>query len=204
MTVLLGERSQRNSLVKNVTGLYLYATGAQRQAISILSSLGLSASYPAIAGKGKPGRVASGVQDGAQPGAEKDEREGESWDDDEDSELDGLPTTSPSSSDDDDEKDDDADTSGQDKDADEAVEGDCAPVSKLCRECRRCPLTPVQGRDRRRDRGQQERVSHSHSSAQLRSRVLDPRRRVTATTLRLLPYLSSRMRRRPHLWARIR
>ncbi|PIL24781.1 hypothetical protein GSI_12667 [Ganoderma sinense ZZ0214-1] len=53
LTILLGERSQRNSLVKNVLGLYLYATGSQRQAITILSSFGISSSYPSIAGKGK-------------------------------------------------------------------------------------------------------------------------------------------------------
>ena len=51
MTVLLGERSQRNSLVKNITGLYLCAMGRQRQAISIMSSFGISASYPSIISK---------------------------------------------------------------------------------------------------------------------------------------------------------
>lgn len=47
-----GERSQRNSLVINISGLYLYATGAQRQAISTTTSFGTSASRPAISGKG--------------------------------------------------------------------------------------------------------------------------------------------------------
>ncbi|KAI1791461.1 hypothetical protein LXA43DRAFT_973118 [Ganoderma leucocontextum] len=67
MTILLGECSQRNSLVKNVLGLYLYATGSQRQAISILSSLGVSASYPSIAGKGKVAKlIGSASASGAQ------------------------------------------------------------------------------------------------------------------------------------------
>ncbi|KAI0350723.1 hypothetical protein OH77DRAFT_1514255 [Trametes cingulata] len=50
MTDLLGERSQNNSYVKHVLGLYLYATGAQRQIISVLSNLGFCSSYPSIAG----------------------------------------------------------------------------------------------------------------------------------------------------------
>ncbi|KAI0363846.1 hypothetical protein BV20DRAFT_957447 [Pilatotrama ljubarskyi] len=50
MTDLLGERSQNNSYVKHIVGLYLYATGAQRQIISVLSNLGFCSSYPSIAG----------------------------------------------------------------------------------------------------------------------------------------------------------
>ncbi|KAI0675801.1 hypothetical protein C8Q78DRAFT_963648 [Trametes maxima] len=50
MINLLGERSQRNSYVKHILGLYLYATGAQRQVLSMLSSLGFCSSYPSIAG----------------------------------------------------------------------------------------------------------------------------------------------------------
>ncbi|KAJ3555923.1 hypothetical protein NM688_g2309 [Phlebia brevispora] len=47
---MLGERSQRNSYAKHIVGLYLYATGAQRQAISVLASLGVCSSYPTLAG----------------------------------------------------------------------------------------------------------------------------------------------------------
>ncbi|KAH9840190.1 uncharacterized protein C8Q71DRAFT_746208 [Rhodofomes roseus] len=47
---LLAERSQQNSYGRHVLGLYLYATGAQRQCISILSHLGICSSYTAIAG----------------------------------------------------------------------------------------------------------------------------------------------------------
>ena len=52
MTELLGECSQNNSLVKHLMGLYLYATGAQRQLMSVLSTLGICSSYPSIAGSG--------------------------------------------------------------------------------------------------------------------------------------------------------
>ncbi|TFK65150.1 hypothetical protein BDN72DRAFT_962706 [Pluteus cervinus] len=41
----LGEYSQRNNLVKRIIGLYLYATGTQRQVIGMLSSLGIAESY---------------------------------------------------------------------------------------------------------------------------------------------------------------
>lgn len=41
----LGEYSHANNLAKRIIGLYLYATGAQRQSIAVLSSLGLSESY---------------------------------------------------------------------------------------------------------------------------------------------------------------
>ncbi|KAJ3540608.1 hypothetical protein NM688_g6203 [Phlebia brevispora] len=50
MITLLGERSQRNSYAKHVIGLYLYAAGAQRQVMSVCSSLGISSSYSTIAG----------------------------------------------------------------------------------------------------------------------------------------------------------
>ncbi|OJT07079.1 hypothetical protein TRAPUB_2111 [Trametes pubescens] len=50
MLTLLRSRSQKNSYVNHVLGLYLYATGAQRQVISVLSHLGLSSSYQTIAG----------------------------------------------------------------------------------------------------------------------------------------------------------
>ncbi|KAH9842929.1 uncharacterized protein C8Q71DRAFT_698962, partial [Rhodofomes roseus] len=47
---LLGERSQRNSYGRHVVGLYLYASGAQRQSISILSHMGVCSSYTTLAG----------------------------------------------------------------------------------------------------------------------------------------------------------
>ncbi|KAI0351936.1 hypothetical protein OH77DRAFT_1486727, partial [Trametes cingulata] len=62
MTDLLGERSQNNSYVKHVLGLYLYATGAQRQIISVLSNLGFCSSYPSIAGKKPHGNVEGGSE----------------------------------------------------------------------------------------------------------------------------------------------
>ncbi|KAI0651871.1 hypothetical protein C8Q79DRAFT_897275 [Trametes meyenii] len=52
MVNLLGERSQNNSYVRHILGLYLYATGAQRQVLSVLSTLGFCSSYPSIAGSG--------------------------------------------------------------------------------------------------------------------------------------------------------
>ncbi len=53
MAGLLSERSQNNSFIKHVVGLYLYATGAQRQTISVLSSLNMCSTYPSIAGSGR-------------------------------------------------------------------------------------------------------------------------------------------------------
>ncbi|KAI0069829.1 hypothetical protein K474DRAFT_1747000 [Panus rudis PR-1116 ss-1] len=47
---LLGERSQQNNYVKSVFSLYLYASGAQRQIIAVLSRLGLCSSYTALVG----------------------------------------------------------------------------------------------------------------------------------------------------------
>ncbi|KAH9853977.1 hypothetical protein C2E23DRAFT_884097 [Lenzites betulinus] len=56
LLTMLRSRSQRNSYTGHVLGLYLYATGAQRQVISVLSHLGLSSSYPTIAGtRNSPG-----------------------------------------------------------------------------------------------------------------------------------------------------
>ncbi|EJF62570.1 hypothetical protein DICSQDRAFT_57887 [Dichomitus squalens LYAD-421 SS1] len=46
-------RSQNNSFVKHVMGVYLYATGAQRQNISVLSSMNICSTYPSIAGSAK-------------------------------------------------------------------------------------------------------------------------------------------------------
>lgn len=52
MVDLLADRSQNNSYVKHVMGMYLYATGAARQTTSILSKLGVSSSYGTLAGTG--------------------------------------------------------------------------------------------------------------------------------------------------------
>lgn len=45
MLSLLGEYSWSNNLAKKVFSLYLYSTGTQRQAVSVLSHLGLCESY---------------------------------------------------------------------------------------------------------------------------------------------------------------
>ncbi|KAH9935854.1 uncharacterized protein BXZ73DRAFT_100328 [Epithele typhae] len=50
---LLGERSQNNSLIEHIIGLYLYTTDVQRQVIAILSALGITSSYPTVAGSSK-------------------------------------------------------------------------------------------------------------------------------------------------------
>ncbi|KAI0078045.1 hypothetical protein K474DRAFT_1674371 [Panus rudis PR-1116 ss-1] len=50
LLLLLGERSQQNNYAKHVLSLYLYASGAQRQVISVLSKLGLCSSYTALVG----------------------------------------------------------------------------------------------------------------------------------------------------------
>ncbi|KAJ7438067.1 hypothetical protein FB451DRAFT_1344455 [Mycena latifolia] len=42
---LLGEYSHKNNYSRRIMGLYLYATGAQRQTISVMSHLGISESY---------------------------------------------------------------------------------------------------------------------------------------------------------------
>ncbi|KAI0344970.1 hypothetical protein BDW22DRAFT_1370596 [Trametopsis cervina] len=47
---LLGQRSQQNSWIKYLFGLYLYATGTQRQTIAVLSSWGVCSSYTTLAG----------------------------------------------------------------------------------------------------------------------------------------------------------
>lgn len=46
-----GEYSHCNNLAKRMTGLYLFSTGAQRQTITVLSTLGLSESYTNIVTK---------------------------------------------------------------------------------------------------------------------------------------------------------
>ncbi|KAH9921532.1 uncharacterized protein BXZ73DRAFT_91794 [Epithele typhae] len=50
---LLGERSQKNSLIKHINALYFYATGTSRQSISVASALGICSSYTTIVGSTK-------------------------------------------------------------------------------------------------------------------------------------------------------
>ncbi|KAJ7622305.1 hypothetical protein FB45DRAFT_992097 [Roridomyces roridus] len=48
---LLGEYSHRNNFSRRILGLYLYATGAQRQTISVMSHLGISEGYQSLTHK---------------------------------------------------------------------------------------------------------------------------------------------------------
>ncbi|GJF00843.1 hypothetical protein PsYK624_171450 [Phanerochaete sordida] len=50
---LLGERSQLNSWKKHIFGLFAYASGATRQMIAVLNTLGICSSYPTLAGTQK-------------------------------------------------------------------------------------------------------------------------------------------------------
>ncbi|KAI4522028.1 hypothetical protein K525DRAFT_199783 [Schizophyllum commune Loenen D] len=52
MLQLLGEYSYANNLGKKALGLYLYASGSQRQSIEVMSHIGISESYSGIIGKG--------------------------------------------------------------------------------------------------------------------------------------------------------
>lgn len=107
--------------MKNVTGLYLYATGAQRQAISIMSSFGISASYPSIAGNGRAVKLSDSLPD---PEAKQETQLDESESENED--PDWEPSTSESSS-----EDDTCSNDGDltDHEREETVEGDEPPVS---------------------------------------------------------------------------
>lgn len=49
----LGEFSHSNNMCKKMLGLYLYASGAQRQTMTVLSTLGISESYTNIVTKKK-------------------------------------------------------------------------------------------------------------------------------------------------------
>jgi len=49
--ICLGEYSHSNNLAKQMIGLYLYASGAHRQCITVLSTLGLSESYTSLMSK---------------------------------------------------------------------------------------------------------------------------------------------------------
>lgn len=50
----LGEYSHSNNLTKRMIGLYLYASGAQRQCITVLSTISLSESYTNLTSKKYP------------------------------------------------------------------------------------------------------------------------------------------------------
>ncbi|KAF8064912.1 hypothetical protein FPV67DRAFT_1608385 [Lyophyllum atratum] len=58
----LGEYSHANNLAKRIIGLYLYATGSQRQPISVLSTLGLSESYSNIVSRPSSKKISSITQ----------------------------------------------------------------------------------------------------------------------------------------------
>lgn len=49
---LLGARSQRNVMFRYMMGVFLYATGASRQQISVANHLGYSVSYVTLIGRG--------------------------------------------------------------------------------------------------------------------------------------------------------
>ncbi|KAI0076159.1 hypothetical protein K474DRAFT_1708345, partial [Panus rudis PR-1116 ss-1] len=51
LSILLSARSQQNSYIRQVVGLYLYASGTQRQVFSVLSHFGISCSYPTLVGR---------------------------------------------------------------------------------------------------------------------------------------------------------
>ncbi|KAJ7762444.1 hypothetical protein B0H14DRAFT_3594687 [Mycena olivaceomarginata] len=51
---LLGEYSHKNNYSRRIMGLYLYATGTQRQTISVMAHLGISKSYQSITHKPRP------------------------------------------------------------------------------------------------------------------------------------------------------
>ncbi len=92
MADLLGERSQNNSLTKHVITLYLYATGAKRQLISVLHKWGICSSYPTIAGS-----ITSGdIPEAQKPN--KPTRTIETDEDDEDEDPDWLPDSDDSDS----------------------------------------------------------------------------------------------------------
>ncbi|KAI1784236.1 hypothetical protein LXA43DRAFT_902027 [Ganoderma leucocontextum] len=67
---LLGQRSQNNSYVRYIMGLYLYATGAARQTLSLLSSLNVSSSYSALVGNKTSMETAEGQEDGGARGVD--------------------------------------------------------------------------------------------------------------------------------------
>ena len=60
---LLGQRSQQNSWLKHLFGLYLFATGTQRQTIAVLSSWGVCSSYSTLAGTQNSSASKKSVQD---------------------------------------------------------------------------------------------------------------------------------------------
>ena len=61
---MLGEYSQSNIFPRRVLGLYLYASGAQRQVISVMSHLGISESYSTLVRKLRKASVVAPIHDG--------------------------------------------------------------------------------------------------------------------------------------------
>lgn len=57
----LGEYSHANNLAKRVLALYLYASGAQRQVISVLSTMGICESYTNLIARNKRRKGKDGV-----------------------------------------------------------------------------------------------------------------------------------------------
>ena len=57
----LSEFSRSNNLLKRLFGLYLYATGAQRQVLSVLSHTGMAESYSNLTAKPSKTRKNPGV-----------------------------------------------------------------------------------------------------------------------------------------------
>ena len=74
----LGEYSHANNLAKRMIGMYMYASGAQRQAISVLSTLGLSESYSNLISKNvrRVRTVKGRKQKTKEKGKEKEEERG--------------------------------------------------------------------------------------------------------------------------------
>lgn len=64
---LLGRRSQQNSWSKYLFGLYLYATGTQRQTIAVLSTWGVCSSYTTLVGTGSSAAVTVQQANGSPP-----------------------------------------------------------------------------------------------------------------------------------------
>lgn len=75
----LGEYSHANNLAKRVIGLYLYATGAQRQSIHVLSTLGLSESYSNLITRNiyRKRKTAKNAKDSEQAAAEGSDSDSE-------------------------------------------------------------------------------------------------------------------------------
>ncbi|KAJ7050632.1 hypothetical protein C8F01DRAFT_1067474 [Mycena amicta] len=72
----LSEWSQKNNLFKKVMSLYMYATGAQRQQIEVLSHLGLTETYSGLVDKRKQKKRKKKKRKSAEPAAAPSIRKG--------------------------------------------------------------------------------------------------------------------------------